>query len=71
GRGHYVFVARCKTAPFDNSDLRMALKFAIDREEMLDKVLRGYGTVGNDFPINAAYPLFTEVEQRKYDPDKA
>ncbi|MBZ9676580.1 ABC transporter substrate-binding protein [Mesorhizobium sp. ES1-1] len=71
GPGHYVFIMHCNTAPFDNADLRMALKLAIDREEMLKKVLRGYGSLGNDFPINASYPLFTEIEQRKYDPDKA
>ncbi|MER8544451.1 ABC transporter substrate-binding protein [Mesorhizobium sp. M0684] len=71
GPGHYVFIMHCDTAPFDNNDLRMALKLAIDREEMLNKVLRGYGSLGNDFPINASYPLFTEIEQRKYDPDKA
>ena len=62
----------CNTAPFDNNDLRMALKLAMDREEMLDKILRGYGSVGNDFPINASYPLFSDdIEQRKFDPDKA
>ena len=26
GRGHYVFIMHCNTAPFDNNDLRMALK---------------------------------------------
>ena len=62
----------CNTAPFDNNDLRMALKLAMDREEMVDKILRGYGSVGNDFPINSAYPLFSDdIEQRKFDPDKA
>ena len=61
----------CNTAPFDNNDLRLALKYAIDREEMVQKILMGYGTVGNDTPINKAYPLFTEIEQREYDPDKA
>jgi peptide/nickel transport system substrate-binding protein len=72
GPGHYVFIMHCNTAPFDNNDLRMALKLAIDREEMLDKVLRGYGSIGNDFPINASYPLFPDgIEQRTYDPDKA
>ena len=71
GPGHYVFIMHCDTAPFDNNDLRTALKLAIDREEMLDKILRGYGSLGNDFPINASYPLFTDIEQRKYDPDKA
>lgn len=71
GRGHYVFIMHCNTAPFDNVDLRLALKYAMNREEMLDKILFGYGSIGNDFPINAAYPLFTELEQRAYDPDKA
>ena len=71
GRGHYVFIAHCNTAPFDNNDLRLALKFALDREEMLQKILMGYGSVGNDTPINKAYPLFTEIEQRVFDPDKA
>ncbi|MDK1494657.1 ABC transporter substrate-binding protein [Sinorhizobium sp. 7-81] len=71
GRGHYIFVVQCDTPPFDNNDLRLALKYAVDREEMVQKILMGYGTVGNDTPINAPYPLFTEMEQRKYDPDKA
>ncbi|RWM20727.1 ABC transporter substrate-binding protein [Mesorhizobium sp.] len=71
GRGFYPFNMFCDTAPFDNNDLRMALKLAMDREEMLTKILRGYGSVGNDMPVNKAYPLFTEIEQRKFDPEKA
>ncbi|BCH05305.1 peptide ABC transporter substrate-binding protein (plasmid) [Mesorhizobium sp. 131-2-5] len=70
-RGHYLFVCQCDTAPFDNNDLRLALKYAIDREEMVQKILAGYGSVGNDTPICNTYPFFTEMEQRKYDPDKA
>lgn len=71
GPGHYVFVMHTDTAPFDNNDLRLALKYAINREEMVEKVLRGLGSVGNDSPINASYPLFTPIEQRRYDPDLA
>lgn len=72
GGGHYVFVMHNDTAPFDNNDLRMALKLAINREELVDKILRGYGSVGNDMPINAAYPLFSDdIEQRTYDPEQA
>ncbi len=72
GRGFYPFNMFCDTAPFDNNDLRMALKLAMDREELLDKILRGYGEVGNDMPVNKAYPLFSDdIEQRKFDPDKA
>ncbi len=72
GPGHYVFIMHIDTAPFDNNDLRLALKYAINRQEMVDKILRGYGGVGNDFPINAAYPLFdATIPQREYDPAKA
>jgi peptide/nickel transport system substrate-binding protein len=72
GRGHYVFIMHCDKAPFDNNDLRMALKLAINREEMVEKILGGLGSVGNDFPINAAYPLFDDsIPQRTYDPAAA
>ena len=72
GRGHYVFIAHVDTAPFDNNDLRLALKYALNREEMVDKILQGYGSIGNDMPINAAYPLFDEtIPQRAFDLEKA
>jgi len=72
GPGHYVFIMHCDKAPFDNNDLRMALKLAVNREEMVEKILGGMGSVGNDFPINAAYPLFDDsIPQRMYDPAAA
>ena len=68
GRGHYVFIMHCDKAPFDNNDLRMALKLSVNRQEMVDKILGGLGSRGNDFPINAAYPLFDDtIPQREYD----
>ncbi|GHD20098.1 ABC transporter substrate-binding protein [Tianweitania populi] len=71
-KGHYVFLMHCNTAPFDNADLRMALKLAIDREQMVQQILQGHASVGNDFPINKSYALFPEgIEQRAYDPEKA
>ncbi len=72
GRGHYVFIMHADTAPFDNNDLRMALKYAINRQELVDKILGGFGSVGNDFPINAAYPYFdASIPQREFDLAKA
>jgi len=72
GRGHYVFIMHCDTAPFDNKDLRLALKYSIDRKELVDKILDGYGSIGNDIPINAAYPLFDDkLPQRPFDLKKA
>ena len=38
---------------------------------MVDKILDGYGGLGNDIPINAAYPLFTAQPQYEYDAAKA
>lgn len=72
GRGHYVFIMHCDAAPFDNKDLRLALKYSINRQELVDKILDGFGSIGNDIPINAAYPLFDEtLEQRPFDLAKA
>lgn len=72
GKGQYIFAAHCDTEPFSNNDLRLALKYALDREELVEKILRGYGSIGNDFPINSAYPLFSaDIEQREFDLDKA
>lgn len=72
GRGHYVFIMHTNTAPFDNKDLRNALKWSINRQELVDKILDGFGGVGNDIPINAAYPLFDDsLEQREYNAEKA
>lgn len=72
GRGFYCFNMFCDTAPFDNNDLRLALKLSIDREELVTKILHNYGSVGNDMPVNASYPLFdATIPQRVYDPEKA
>jgi peptide/nickel transport system substrate-binding protein len=38
---------------------------------MVDKILDGFGGVGNDTPINAAYPLYSEIPQREFSVEKA
>ncbi len=59
-------------APFDNPDVRMALKLAIDRNELVEKITFGAATVGNDFHHSPAMPYFPEsIPQREYDPDQA
>jgi peptide/nickel transport system substrate-binding protein len=69
---HITFPMRTDTPPFDNNDLRLALKYAVDRDALLRTVLRGYGKVGNDHPIPAFDPFFAaDIPQRRYDPDKA
>ena len=72
GTQHYTFPMRTNVAPFDDNNVRMALKHAIDREEMVEKILQGFGVVGNDHPIGRGQRFFAkDLEQRTYDPDKA
>ncbi len=72
GYKHYTFAMRCDTAPYDNNEIRLALKHAIDREQMVQTILRGFGTVGNDHPISRANRYHAgDLPQRTYDPDKA
>ncbi|MEM1163805.1 MAG: ABC transporter substrate-binding protein, partial [Pseudomonadota bacterium] len=62
----------CDVAPFDNVDVRLALKHAINREEIIDKIVFGTGFPGNDFHVSPNMPYFPEsIPQRTYDPDKA
>ena len=61
-------------APFDNNNVRLAVKHIIDREDWLEKIIFGYGELGNDNPIGPAniYRATTdELPQRAYDPEKA
>jgi peptide/nickel transport system substrate-binding protein len=72
GTRHYTMPMRTDMEPFDNNDVRLALKYAIDREALLKLILRGYGSVGNDHPIAPSQRYHAdELEQRVYDPDKA
>ena len=72
GTAHYTFAMRTDTPPFDNNDVRLALKYALDREALLKSVLRGHGVVGNDHPIGRSNRYHAgDLPQRTYDPDKA
>jgi peptide/nickel transport system substrate-binding protein len=69
---HYCFPMRCDTAPFKDNNVRLALKYAMNRETVVKTVLRGYGRIGNDQPIPSSDPYFAaDIPQRPYDPDKA
>jgi len=72
GTMHYVLPMFSDVAPFTDNNVRMALKYAIDREEIVSKVLKGYGSVGNDQPIAPSMPFYkADLPQRAYDADKA
>jgi len=72
GTAHYTMPMLTDQKPYNDNNVRMALKLAIDREELLKQILRGYGELGNDHPIAPVNRYFAkDLEQRSYDPDKA
>jgi len=72
GTQHYSFAMQTDADPFASKDVRLALKLAIDRQELIDKILLGYGYLGNDHPIGKFNRYFAStLEQRQYDPDQA
>ncbi len=69
---HYTFEMLTNTGPFDDVNVRLAVKHGINRDAMLKTMLFGHGIVANDHPISPAYTFFDpDLEQRPYDPDKA
>jgi len=60
------------SGPGKNDDFVMALKYLQRREKIVKTVLKGFGTIGNDQPINSAYPDHcADLPQTLFDPDKA
>ncbi len=58
--------------PTSDNNLRLAMKYAIDREMTLKNVYKGYGHIGNDHPIAPTDRYYNnDIPQRVYDPDKA
>ncbi len=68
---HVTLPMFCDQEPFNNVDVRNALKLSIDREEIKQKIFYGNASIGNDTPIGPSLPYYHEMEQRPYDPDQA
>ena len=72
GTAHMTIPMLADTAPFTDNNLRLAMKYAIDREAILKTIYRGYGMVGNDHPISPANRYYAaDLPAREYDPEKA
>lgn len=58
--------------PYSSVDFRRALKYGIDRQQFVDKIIFGFGTPGNDHPIGPGFTYHAaDIPQHSYDPDKA
>ncbi|KAB2543151.1 peptide ABC transporter substrate-binding protein [Salipiger aestuarii] len=71
GNQYYGFAMQTGAAPFDVLHIRQALKHAIDRQGILDKVLLGHGRIGADSPIGPLNSYDAGLAAPAYDPDRA
>ena len=70
---HVSMPMHMDVAPFDNPDVRLALKYAVDREATVKVVVNGHGSIGNDHPISPIMPYYdaSYSADAVYDPEKA
>ena len=61
GTQHYTFAMDTRKDPYSDNNVRQALKYAIDRKDLVDKILFGYGTVGNDHPIGRGQRFYKDA----------
>jgi len=72
GAVHWTFICAFNAEPTSNNHIRQALKYGCDRQAMLDVVMKGLGSLGNDHPISPDNPYYNSaLEQRSFDPDRA
>jgi peptide/nickel transport system substrate-binding protein len=65
------FTMRIDAAPFDDVKVRQAMRLLVDRKQMVQQVLSGYGSVAND--LYARYdPMYaSDLPQRNQDLEQA
>jgi peptide/nickel transport system substrate-binding protein len=71
--GHYTnLIMRDNLGPVKNPDFVLAMKYLLDREQIRKVAMRGYGTIGNDQPVQTTSRFyFAGLPQRAFDLDKA
>lgn len=65
------FTIRVDVAPYSDVRVRQAMRLLVDRQQMIDQALNGYGFLGNDLysPFDPAYAK--HLPQREQDIDQA
>jgi peptide/nickel transport system substrate-binding protein len=70
--GQYTGLYVDSTAkPFTDNNVRQALRYLCDREQMVANALRGKGKIGNDLPCWFDEFYAGDIAQRAHDPEKA
>ncbi|ONI92894.1 hypothetical protein ALI22I_01275 [Saccharothrix sp. ALI-22-I] len=69
--GAFYFALNTRVAPFDDPDVRRALKLVVDRRQLVDVIFGDYGEVGNDLFGKGLPGYADDIEQRERDVDEA
>ncbi len=69
--GWLPFTMRVDVEPYSDPLVRQALRIMVDRQQLIDQALNGYGTLANDLysPFDPGYAA--DLPQREHDPEQA
>ena len=72
GSAHRQIWMNCREGDFTDVKVRQAIALGIDRQALIDTILKGKGDIANDHPIAPIYPFFDSTQpQRERDVEKA
>lgn len=60
--GFYPIVMDTTVEPFDDLRVRQAMKYAVNREEMLSSATQGLGVLAEDTPVSPVHEFYTEID---------
>jgi peptide/nickel transport system substrate-binding protein len=60
----YPIVMRTTAEPFDDLRVRQAIKYAVDREAMLEGAAQGNGVIAQDNPVSPAHEFHTDLDNK-------
>lgn len=63
----FIFHLNANKAPFDDPEVRQAFRIALDRQQLVDVVFRGKGSVGNDVAGKGMVGYDENLQKREQD----
>ena len=72
GAAHRQIWMNTREGDFTDKRVRQAVAYGLDRQALIDTILKGKGDIANDHPIAPIYPFFDATQpQRERDVEKA